>query len=115
MILLLCACINVKEVNNQNWLETFQSGISLSFLALLLSAPFGIIYLIIKNFKFVKEQEKYESFNSKYGKLWEDLRTDSKLALIWTPLLMSLKAFYVVDILLFEDGPIIQLYLAVSS
>lgn len=107
MILLLCACINAKEFNNENLLETFQSAISISCLILLVFAPLGVVFLILKNLELIKNPKHHENFNSKYGKLWEDLRTDSKLALIWTPLVMSLKAFYVVDILLFEDGPII--------
>lgn len=43
------------------------------------------------------------------------MRTDSIAALLWNPINMSLKVFYVLDIMIFEDGPIVQLYLAVIS
>jgi len=37
------------------------------------------------------------------------------LALLWNPLEMLLKVIYVLDIMLLYDGPLIQLFVAISS
>lgn len=42
------------------------------------------------------------------------MRTDSLLALLWNPIDMGLKTLYVLDIMVFEDSPLIQLFLAIS-
>jgi len=41
------------------------------------------------------------SLTFRYGKLWEDIRADSLVSLLWNPIEMFLKVFYVMDIMFF--------------
>jgi len=70
--------------------------------------------LIKKQSQIMRPNEE-NSFQDKVGKLWSHIRTESLLALLWNPIHMLLKIVYVLDIILFEDGPVIQFYIAVAS
>ena len=114
MILFLCICLNLKNLSFANWLESIQSVIVFQAFIIFTKTPLLILIFLKQNFQKINDQANYPSFTNKYGKLWENIRVEDKAALFSKPIMMFLKVFYVVDILLFDEGPSIQLYVAIS-
>ena len=69
--------------------------------------PIFLLIFLEKNIGKIRDGEKHKLFEIKYGKLWEDVRTEDRKALFCKPIMMFLKVLYVIDIVVFEDGPTI--------
>jgi len=115
MILLLCASLNMRELFFTNLLESIQSISALILFGLLATTPILVVVFIMKNFKKISNEKDHKLFHQKYGKVFDNMRTESRSALLFLPISMGLKVIYVLDIIMFEDGPFIQFFIAIAA
>ena len=81
LVMLMATALNLPLMNMETPEEIIQSGLTILISGFLFAYPCMIFVFINKNFEKVKNEEENEEFHQKWGVIWEDLKTDSKVSL----------------------------------
>lgn len=81
LVLLMATALNLPLMNMDTNEEIVQSVLTVLISGFLFAYPYIVYRFINNNLEKIRNEEKYPEFHQKWGVLWEDLKTDSKVSL----------------------------------
>jgi hypothetical protein len=81
LVTYMCSFMNLQVANGANAYEISQSVIAGSVFIVWSASPVCVAYLMVKNITKIKDLDAHPEFNSKWGNLWQDLKTENLICL----------------------------------